>query len=332
MKETTINDLKELLTFNSELFEIYQELEDLDREGKSNTSLFAEKVLRVKQIINITDTIESRIASDGEELKKAIMFLDNELGLKFDPNEVENIMCFGATAEQMVPMRTVNGLNKRYSAIINVVDIYENAEVEYTDEMVEYAKKNSKYRRLYGALTSNNIDQMVLSKIKKEGLFEHDRLGECFYRIKYDMIYLNNDIEKEMIDHSYQIIEYPLILKGGVNRMFGISDEYAESFKSEIFDSVIAGNLEMLCKSDVEIAQDVFNGAEAMAYAYCVLSALILMDNEIEASKNIEKIRRVAEKINTSCSFIVVKNLLEIIVDDYEDTKNEFQFISIGGR
>lgn len=43
MKEETINDLKELLILNSELFEVYQDLETLDMNNMRNTDDFRKK-------------------------------------------------------------------------------------------------------------------------------------------------------------------------------------------------------------------------------------------------------------------------------------------------
>ena len=332
MKKETANDLKELLILNSELFNVYQDLELLDINNMRNTSDFRKKVTRVKEIRNLTDTIIDRISSDNEELKKVMKYLDEELGLDYDPNEIENLMCFGSTAEQMVPMRTLNSLNKCYSVTANIADIYAEDGIDVTDEMLDYSSQSIKYRRYYGELTSNNVDTIVLAKIKKEGLFENERLSESFYRIKYDMAYLNTSIENELLKSNYEIDEYPYILRSGVNYFFGVDNKFAEEYKGELFESIIAGNLELLCKSDIEIVQDVFNGAEIITFGYCILAGLLLMDDEIEANKVIEKIKKVIERIDDNRSFIIVKNLLDIVINDYEDAKDEYQFISIGGR
>ena len=332
IKNETLADLDELLDFTYELFDLYHALIELDFNNQKNSLEYTRYVTRIKEIKNLTITIEDRIASDYDELKKVIKLLDQKLGLNYDPNEIDIIMCFGLDKNLMVPIRILNNLNQRYSEKIKVEEILSNDGIDYDEDDLAQTTKHSKYRRCFGSLFSTNIDLMVLAKIKKEGLFSDNNLGKHFHRIKYEMAFLNSDVEKELLNSNFEVDEKPYIVKNGINNMFGVSYEYDEDFKSEIFYSILCSHLEKLKKNDYEIAKNRLLAAEAITHSYSILVATVLLDNDEKAYTVLKELESLSNKISKYHTFVILKNLLDIIIDDYEKEKKEYQFISFGGR
>ncbi len=95
---------------------------------------------------------------------------------------------------------------------------------------------------------------------------------------------------------------------------------------------LIAGNMSLICKSDEELCSDKSKTAQTIVFTYGILSALLLADNEELINSALEAVKSAFDKTKDTSTFVVVNNLLEIILEDFEKDKSMYQFISFGGR
>ena len=312
---STFEDLKVLCSFTEELYDTYSQLKELEINHMQDTSQFISLVERVKQLLNITNTIESRISTDINELRKVIEYLDTQLGLPYNPDNTKYIKTFGVPKEKMLLIRIVNNLSKQLDSHF----------------IKSNSGKTTKYRRCYSFLINNNIDIMTLAKLRREGLFDDATLKKSIYDLKYEMIFSNNSIEKDLLDQNFHIDENPYIIKDSLKSMFNIDDDTALECESKVLTPLIAGNLMLLCNSDDSLCENIAITARSTVFTYGILAALILADNPVLINGALDTIKDVTIKIADSPSFIIVKNLLEVILEDYETDKEQYKFISFGG-
>ena len=309
-------DLDILLMFNDELYDIYAKLKDLEIEQKSNNSEFKQLIERAKQIIQLTSTVEDRITTNLDDTQKLIKLLDEQMGIPYIPSAVKFLKCYGLPKDKMILVRIANSLSQKFGQ--------------------SFTKSKNipalTYRNGYKMLLNNNIDLMILSKIKRNGLFEDESLKEHFYRIKYDMLFSNPELEKALIDANVQIDERPFIIRNGFNSLLGVSKEESVDCEYDTIAPLIAGNMSLICKSDEELCSDKSKTAQTIAFTYGILSALLLADNEELINSALEAVKSAFDKTKDTSTFVVVNNLLEIILEDFEKDKSMYQFISFGGR
>ena len=309
-------DLDILLMFNDELYDIYAKLKDLEIEQKSNNSEFKQLIERAKQIIQLTSTVEDRITTNLDDTQKLIKLLDEQMGIPYTPSAVKFLKCYGLPKDKMILVRIANSLSQKFGQ--------------------SFTKSKNiptlTYRNGYKMLLNNNIDLMILSKIKRNGLFEDESLKEHFYRIKYDMLFSNPELEKALLDANVQIDERPFIIRNGFNSLLGVSKEESVDCEYDTIAPLIAGNMSLICKSDEELCSDKSKTAQTIAFTYGILSALLLADNEELINSALEAVKSAFDKTKDTSTFVVVNNLLEIILEDFEKDKSMYQFISFGGR
>ena len=309
-------DLDILLMFNDELYDIYAKLKDLEIEQKSNNSEFKQLIERAKQIIQLTSTVEDRITTNLDDTQKLIKLLDEQMGIPYTSSAVKFLKCYGLPKDKMILVRIANSLSQKFGQ--------------------SFTKSKNipalTYRNGYKMLLNNNIDLMILSKIKRNGLFEDESLKEHFYRIKYDMLFSNPELEKALLDANVQIDERPFIIRNGFNSLLGVSKEESVDCEYDTIAPLIAGNMSLICKSDEELCSDKSKTAQTIAFTYGILSALLLADNEELINSALEAVKSAFDKTKDTSTFVVVNNLLEIILEDFEKDKSMYQFISFGGR
>ncbi len=309
-------DLDILLMFNDELYDIYAKLKDLEMEQKSNNSEFKQLIERAKQIIQLTSTVEDRITTNLDDAQKLIKLLDEQMGISYTPSAVKFLKCYGLPKDKMILVRIANSLSQKFGQ--------------------SFTKSKNipalTYRNGYKMLLNNNIDLMILSKIKRNGLFEDESLKEHFYRIKYDMLFSNPELEKALLDANVQIDERPFIIRNGFNSLLGVSKEESMDCEYDTIAPLIAGNMSLICKSDEELCSNKSKTAQTIAFTYGILSALLLADNEELINSALEAVKSAFDKTKDTSTFVVVNNLLEIILEDFEKDKSMYQFISFGGR
>ncbi len=309
-------DLDILLMFNDELYDIYAKLKDLEMEQKSNNSEFKQLIERAKQIIQLTSTVEDRITTNLDDAQKLIKLLDEQMGIPYTPSAVKFLKCYGLPKDKMILVRIANSLSQKFGQ--------------------SFTKSKNipalTYRNGYKMLLNNNIDLMILSKIKRNGLFEDESLKEHFYRIKYDMLFSNPELEKALLDANVQIDERPFIIRNGFNSLLGVSKEESMDCEYDTIAPLIAGNMSLICKSDEELCSDKSKTAQTIVFTYGILSALLLADNEELINSALEAVKSAFDKTKDTSTFVVVNNLLEIILEDFEKDKSMYQFISFGGR
>lgn len=309
-------DLEVLIAFNDELYDTYAKLMELEKTNKCNTPEFTQLIDRAKQIINLTSTIEGRIATNLDTASVAIKYLNEQIGLTYTPGAVKFLKCYGLPKDKIIIARIINNLNKKYG-----------------DSYIKKSNNpNLKYRSNYKITINNNLDLMILSKIKRNGLFTDETLSSNLYRMKYDMMFINTDLERLLIDANCQIEERPFIIRGGLDSLLGISNEESLDCEYDTIAPFIAGNMSLICKSDEELCHNKYSMAQAIVFAYGILSALLLTDNEDIINSTLYALKNAVDKTRDTSTFVIVNNLLEVILEDFEKDKDMYQFISFGGR
>ena len=313
---STKQDLEILIMFTRELYDVYTRLKELEIAKESDTPEYNKGLERVNQLLDLMETIENRISFNKDELMKVIEYLDDELGIPYDSNRIKFLKAFGHHREKLVLIRIVNNLSKQF------------------DKHIIREKQDSiiRYQIFYNFNVNNNIDLMVLAKIKRNGLFEDETLGRYLTNIKYEMIFVNSDLEQSLCKTGFQVEETPYILRDGLDRLMGMSKDASEECEAHTMSKIISGNLRLLCNSDEKLCFDKDNMARNLVFSYSILAAILLTENQELVTGSLMAIEEVLKRIENTSTFVLVKNLLTDIIEDYEEDKGKYQFVSFGGR